>query len=92
VFFRFGIAGSDQGFAIFAAGYPASTSVACGTTAEDAIEETSTAGSSSLSYDASTSRYIYVWKTDSAWANTCRTLVLKFSDGSIQKANFKFKP
>ena len=83
--------GGDYGLNIFMPGYPSSSLVACGTTAEDAIEETSTAGSSSLSYDSGSGRYHYVWKTDKAWANTCRTLVLKFTDGTIRKANFKFK-
>jgi hypothetical protein len=32
-----------------------------------------------------------VWKTDKAWANTCRTLVVKLNDGASYKANFKFK-
>ena len=80
-----------QGLDIFAVGYPASVVVACGTSAEDAIEQTVTAGGSSLSYDAATDQYTYVWKTDKAWANTCRTLVLKLSDGSYYRANFKFK-
>lgn len=80
-----------QGLDIFATSYPASVTVACGTSAEDAIEQTVTAGGSSLSYDATTDQYTYVWKTDKAWANTCRTFVLKLSDGSYYRANFKFK-
>jgi hypothetical protein len=32
-----------------------------------------------------------VWKTDKAWAGTCRQLQLKFIDGSTQTANFNFK-
>lgn len=80
-----------QGLDIFSAGYPASVAVACGTSAEDAIEQTVTAGGSSLSYDATTDQYTYVWKTDKVWANTCRTFVLKLSDGSYYRANFKFK-
>ncbi len=82
--------GGDQGLGIMAAGYPVSTATACGTTATDVIEETMTAGSSSLSYDATTGQYNYVWKTDKAWANTCRTLTVKFIDGTIHQANFKF--
>jgi hypothetical protein len=48
-----------------------------------------TAGSSSLSYDAATDRYNYVWKTDKAWAGTCRQLVMKLTDGTEYKANFR---
>jgi hypothetical protein len=65
--------------------------VSCGSTAEDAIEETVTTGSNSLLYDAITDQYSYVWKTDKAWAGTCRTLVIKLSDGTYHRANFKFK-
>jgi len=82
----------DQGLDIFAAGYPKSQYIACDSTAAlDGIEVTLTAGSSSLSYDPSTDTYTYVWKTDKAWANTCRQLVVKLNDGTYHQANFKFK-
>lgn len=80
-----------QGLNIFFAGYPTSAAVACGSSVEDAIEKTVTAGGSSLSYAAITDQYTYVWKTNKAWANTCRTFVLRLSDGSYYRANFKFK-
>lgn len=83
--------GGDQGLDIFAPGYPASTTAICGITAGDAIEQTVTAGSSSLSYDSTTDQYTYVWKTEKAWAGTCRTLVVKLDDGTYHQANFKFK-
>jgi PKD repeat protein len=82
--------GGYQGMGIFVTGYPVSTAVVCGSTAEDAIEQTVTAGGSSLAYDASTNQYIYVWKTDKTWADTCRTLVLKLSNGTYHRADFKF--
>jgi hypothetical protein len=75
-----------------AARSPGSAPIACGTTDPvDAIEETATAGGSSLSYNAATGRYTYVWKTDKAWAGTCRQLVVKLDDGTTHRANFKFK-
>lgn len=80
-----------QGLDIFFAGYPASAVVACGSSVEDAIEQTVTAGGSSLAYDATTDQYTYVWKTNKAWVNTCRTFVLRLSDGSYYRANFKLK-
>ena len=87
---KFSLAGY-QGLAIMMAGYPVSTVTLCGNTATDTIEETVTAGPSSLSYDATTDRYNYVWKTDKLWAGTCRTLTVKLSDGTTHTANFKFK-
>jgi predicted outer membrane repeat protein len=87
---KFGL-GGDQGLAIFAAGYPLSTRIDCDTSSsQDAIEQTVTAGSSSLSYDPTTDTYTYVWKTDKTWAGTCRQLTLKLSDGSEHVANFRF--
>jgi hypothetical protein len=79
-----------------AGGYPKSSPVDCsGATTEDALEETITAGSSSLNYDASTNapigQYIYVWKTDKGWAGTCRRLDLKLNDGTTHSALFSFK-
>ncbi len=83
--------GGDQGLDIFAAGYPKSVQVACDTLApQDAIEETVTTGSSGLTYDPTTDTYIYVWKTNKAWANSCRQFVFVLDDGTTHIANFKF--
>jgi hypothetical protein len=87
---KFSLSG-NQGLNIFAAGYPTSVTTPCGTTAEDAVEETVTANSSSLSYNPISDQYSYVWKTDKAWAGTCRTLVIRLNDGTLHKADFKFK-
>jgi uncharacterized delta-60 repeat protein len=84
--------GGDQGLDVFADGYPRSQQIACDSSAPvDGVEETLTAGRSSLAYDAASDIYTYVWKTEKAWAGTCRQLVLKFDDGSFQRANFKFR-
>ncbi len=55
------------------------------------IEITVTAGGSSLSYSAGNQQYNYVWKTDSAWAGTCRRLILTLNDGTRHEADFKFR-
>jgi predicted extracellular nuclease len=81
----------DQGLNILADSYPTSTDISCSATDPvDGIEETVTAGSSSLSYDPSTDTYTYVWKTNKSWANTCRQFVLKLNDGTFHQANFNF--
>jgi hypothetical protein len=81
-----------KGLGIFAAGSPSSGPVACNSSdpATD-LTETVTAGGSSLNYDPTTDQYIYVWKTNPAWAGTCRQLVVQLNDGSIHRANFRFK-
>ena len=83
--------GGYQGMGIFAAGYPASAQIPCdGTPDADVIEETVTAGGSSLNYDAAAGQYIYVWKTEKAWVNTCRHLAIKLNDGTYHRAEFRF--
>jgi hypothetical protein len=88
---KFGLAG-NQGLNILASGSPSSQTIGCSSgAAVDDIEETVTAGSSSLSYDAATDTYSYVWKTNKSWANTCRQLIVTLVDGTQHQANFKFK-
>jgi len=91
---KFDLSG-NMGLAIFASGSPTSAKVPCNATSpQDAIEETVTAGNSALSYDATTNapagQYTYVWKTDKAWAATCRQLQVKLADGTTKTANFNF--
>jgi hypothetical protein len=83
--------GGDHGFDIFANGFPRSQQVACGSSADvDGIEQTVSAGQSSLRYDPGSGTYTYIWKTDERWRNTCRQLVLTFTDGSTARADFTF--
>jgi len=87
---KFSLAG-NQGLNIFAANFPGSQKITCDTSDPvDAIEETVTAGNSSLSYDATSDQYNYVWKTDKSWAGTCRQLTVKTADGTPHIAIFKF--
>ena len=87
---KFSLAG-NQGLAILADGSPSSQTIDCELgTPTDAVEETVTAGSSSLSYDAASLQYRYVWKTDKAWAASCRQLTVTLIDGSSHTAIFEF--
>jgi len=87
---RFSLNG-DQGLNIFAAGYPVAEKIACVSgVPQDAIEETVIISSSSLSYDAVSATYTYLWKTSKAWAGTCRQLNIRLNDGTEHKSNFKF--
>jgi predicted outer membrane repeat protein len=84
--------GGNEGLDIFAEGYPKSQPISCSTSAPlDPIEQTMSAGGSSLSYNATSERYTYTWKTKKAWSGTCRQLVVKLDDGSVHRANFKFR-
>ncbi len=83
--------GSNLGLDIFATGYPRAQAMNCDTRAPiDVISETVNAGNSSLTYDGTTGRYTYVWKTEKAWANSCRELQIKLTDGETHTARFTF--
>jgi hypothetical protein len=76
---------------IVAAGSPTSQKATCNTfAATDPVEETVTAGGSSLTYDPVASQYVYVWKTDKTWVGQCRQLDVKLNDGTSHVANFSF--
>ena len=83
--------GGDEGLNIFNPGYPASQQIDCEIGVPiDSVEETVTAGNSSLQYNQTTGQYTYVWKTDNAWKDTCRQLTLQLTDGTNHQANFQF--
>jgi hypothetical protein len=83
--------GGDQGLDIFAAGFPTSGPASCTTAAiTDPIEQTVTAGNSSLSYDPASDTYTYVWKTIKGWTG-CRVLTVQLDDGTQHLAYFKLK-
>ena len=85
--------GGDRGLAILAEGYPASSPIACDASEPGSeVTETVNAGSSSLSYDAASDQYSYVWKTSKAWRGTCRMLIVRFNNnGTEHLAKFRFK-
>jgi hypothetical protein len=81
--------GGDRGLAIFLAGYPKVTQIACsGSAPTDLIEETTTSNSG-LTYGGG--QYTYVWKTPKTYAGKCFQFQLGLIDGSSRLANFKFK-
>jgi hypothetical protein len=84
--------GGNYGLGILASGSPTSGPMTCGGGAPvDPIDQTVTAGSSSLQYDATSNTYTYVWKTDKSWSGTCRQLTVTLSDGEQHYAFFQFK-
>ncbi|MDQ1639500.1 MAG: hypothetical protein QOF62_2839 [Pyrinomonadaceae bacterium] len=88
---KFSLSG-NKGLNIFASNSPSSVQVSCQSGAViSEVSETVNAGSSSLSYNATSDQYNYVWKTDSSWKNTCRQLSVTLNDGSTHIATFSFK-
>ncbi len=88
---KFSLSG-NAGLDIFTDGYPTSRAITCTSgLPTDLIEETTTANGSGLKYEAGSDQYNYVWKTNKAWAGTCRELMLELADGSSRTARFAFK-
>lgn len=84
--------GGDFGLGVVAPGWPSSRQVACpGAAAVDVVELTVTAGHSSLGYDSASDTYTYAWKTQKAWAGTCRQFDLRLTDGVTRRALFQFR-
>jgi hypothetical protein len=86
---KFGLGGNQPG-PVLASGSPEVSSVSCPSWPSDAVEQTVSASSSSLRYDAASGRYIYTWKTSTSWANSCRKLTLVLKDGTSHEATFRF--
>lgn len=83
--------GGNRGLDIFAAGSPSTQAIACtGTGDATTAVATGSAGSSGLTYDATSDLYTYVMKTEKAWANTCRRLTVTLTDGTSHTADFRF--
>jgi hypothetical protein len=81
--------GGNFGLAIFAPGFPALVPIPCPTGVPTDVTATVNATTSSLSFDATSSQYNYIWKTPKGLTG-CGDLQLKFVDGSIRVARFKF--
>ncbi len=82
----------NKGLNIFMPGSPTSWQTTCDYSGNiSPMEETVTAGGSSLKYNAVTNQYEYVWKTEKSWKGQCRQLVVTLKDGTTHTANFQFK-
>ncbi|WP_221089569.1 PxKF domain-containing protein [Deinococcus aquaedulcis] len=81
--------GGDWGLNILAAGSPSSMPVSCTTLgALGPAVPTDASGGSDLHYDG---QYGYVWKTEKAWADTCRTVRVTLLDGTALEASFRLR-
>jgi uncharacterized protein DUF4082 len=80
-----------QGLDILKSGYPTATQVACpeSSATVDAIEDTTTANNG-LTYDASTDRYNYVWKTSKTLAGKCYRFELGLGDNTSHTFEMQF--
>jgi hypothetical protein len=82
--------GGNRPAPVLAPGSPEVTSRTCPSWTTDAIEQTVSASTSSLRYEAATGQYVYTWKTASSWAGKCRRFSLVLKDGTRHEAIFRF--
>jgi hypothetical protein len=82
--------GGDHGLDVLEPGSPSVVETSCDHGTPMPETQTAAASGAGLRYDAAQDQYIFVWKTDRSWGNTCRQLVLTLRDGSTQRANFVF--
>jgi hypothetical protein len=87
---KFGFCQSGS-LSIFTSGSPSSAVHPCGTIETDEIESTVAVSTSGLTFDTVSGRYQYNWKTDKTWVGQCRTLTLRFTNGTVSTAEFKFR-
>ncbi len=84
--------GGDMGLNIIESGYPQSVQIACNTgNIIGTPLPTLIPGGSTLLYDPLLDQYTYFWKTDKVWTGTCRQVIVKLINGTVQVANFNFK-
>jgi hypothetical protein len=80
--------GADYGLGVIAAGYPASQQVDCDTLEPIGSLQPTTAGDGGLFIEDG--KYVYEWKTNKNWKNTCRQLVIVLADNTTHTALFNF--
>ena len=76
--------GGYQGLDVFAA--PPAWKPGCPSSSSDSSRAFGT-----LSYKTSVDRYVYLWKTDPSWAGSCRELIVALADGTLRRANVRFR-
>jgi hypothetical protein len=87
---KFGL-GGDFGLDFLQPGSPGSSALVCGSTALLDGERPTESVGGGLVYDSVNDQYSYHWWTNRVWAGTCRQLVLHFDDGSVMRANVRFR-
>jgi DNA-binding beta-propeller fold protein YncE len=84
--------GGFHGLDLLADGSPSSVKVDC----DDPGAATGgwparSEGDRGLRFSRSTGNYVFDWQTDKRWAGTCRSFVLTFADGSVQRLTVSFR-
>jgi Tol biopolymer transport system component len=83
--------GGNFGSSVLTGGVPRSVTIACDSQGTPTGGDPTQAVGGGLRYEPGSGRYAYVWKTDPAWAGTCRAFVLRLDDGSTHVLGVRFE-
>jgi hypothetical protein len=84
--------GGNHGLDVLQGGAATSVLINCSAGAVlNPVELIDTPGASQFAYDPLTNRYQFNWKTDKAWAGSCRRLLVRLDDGSVHTADFRLQ-
>jgi hypothetical protein len=81
----------DRGLGVFRGGTPSVEPIDCATGDSLGPSEAIPPARIDLIYHADLDTYILAWKTDAGWADTCRRLLLGFSDGTDRAIEFQLR-
>jgi hypothetical protein len=84
--------GRGQGLDVVEEGWPQVAEVECGSRAEPSSGEPARHPRwfRDLVFRRRTARYVFLWRTERAWAGTCRQFMLRLKDGTVHRADFEF--
>jgi hypothetical protein len=82
-----------HGRRVLAAGYPRVAEVECGSGAEPADGEPARllGRRRAVRWSRRGRAYVLAWKTRRSWAGSCRQLLLGLADGTVRRADYRFK-
>lgn len=83
--------GGAFGLQVLAPGSPQSQPVVCSTLEPIAPGVAAGTTGPGLAYDEETGLYTFLWRTERAWAGSCRQFTLTLSDGTTATAQFRFR-
>jgi hypothetical protein len=88
---KFGL-GGDHGLDVLQGGAATSAVITCSAGIVDTVEvPVVNPGSSEFTFDPLTGLYQFNWKTDKAWAGSCRRLFVRLDDGTVHTADFQLR-
>jgi hypothetical protein len=83
--------GGGFGSSVLTDGFPRSVAIACDSQEIPTGGDPTRAVGGGPRYEPGSGRYMYIWKTDPAWAGTCRAFIVRLDDGSTHVLSVRFE-